>query len=256
MSEVKKYECTVLIDASCGVTVEASSPEEAAELAENAAAEQGAGSLCHQCSSHTECGDSYAVIVYDGDKEVLDTDHRSKLLATAQSELAALREELAACESQKSSWAQRAKTLGSQADDLAGRLTNTEQRLANAERRNAALEKDLGKIQSLARRTLWLAFCWNDHNFREAHTYAQTAAELSGIKSFEEANKFIESWTQPTESGASEYLESCKVAHESLKMENQRIIPARFKCLACGDYHEGSGNLPCPKMRPMSGASE
>lgn len=94
MSEVKMYECTVLIDAGCGVTVEASSPEEAAELAENLAAEQGAGSLCHQCSSHTECGDSYAVIVYDDDKEVLDTDHRSKLLIAAQSELAALREEL------------------------------------------------------------------------------------------------------------------------------------------------------------------
>lgn len=94
MSEVKMYECTVLIDASCGVTVEASSPEEAAELAENLAAEKGAGSLCHQCSSHTECGDSYAVIVYDDDKEVLDTDHRSKLLIAAQVELSALREEL------------------------------------------------------------------------------------------------------------------------------------------------------------------
>jgi len=95
VSEVKKYECTVLIDASCGVTVEASSPEEAAELAENAAAEQGAGSLCHQCSDHTECGDSYAVIVYDGGEEVLDTDYRSAQLKAAQSELAALREELA-----------------------------------------------------------------------------------------------------------------------------------------------------------------
>jgi hypothetical protein len=45
-------------------------------------------------------------------------------------------------------------------------------------------------------------------------------------------------------------------AREALKTENQRITPARFKCLACGDYHEGSGNLPCPKMSPMSGASE
>lgn len=98
MSEVKTYECTVLIDASCGVTVEASSPEEAAELAENAASEQGAGSLCHQCSGHTECGDSYAVIVYDGDKEVLDTDHRTKMMEAANSELAALREDLANAE--------------------------------------------------------------------------------------------------------------------------------------------------------------
>lgn len=129
MSELKKYECTVLIDASCGVTVEASSPEEAAELAENAAAEQGAGRLCHQCSNHTECGDSYAVIVYEDDKEILDTDHRSKLLAEAQSQLAALREELA---STKTSL--EAVTLNlSRVDDA---LFKKSLRLADAERRN------------------------------------------------------------------------------------------------------------------------
>lgn len=42
-------------------------------------------------------------------------------------------------------------------------------------------------------------------------------------------------------------------ARESLKMENQRITPARFKCLACGAYHEGSSNFPCPNMTPYSG---
>jgi hypothetical protein len=41
-------------------------------------------------------------------------------------------------------------------------------------------------------------------------------------------------------------------AREALKMENQRIVPARFKCLACGEFHEGSGNLPCPKMTPYA----
>lgn len=44
-----------------------------------------------------------------------------------------------------------------------------------------------------------------------------------------------------------------EVARQSLSFENQRIQPARFHCLACGEYHEGSGNLPCPKMKPMSG---
>lgn len=125
MSDLKKYECTVLIDASFGVTVEASSPEEAAELAENAAAEQGAGSLCHQCSNHTECGDCYAVIVYEDDKEILDTDHRSKLLADAQSQLAALREEL-----------ERQTDIAHAATVRSNKL---EQRLADAERRNAEL---------------------------------------------------------------------------------------------------------------------
>lgn len=47
--------------------------------------------------------------------------------------------------------------------------------------------------------------------------------------------------------------ESHEIAREALKMENQRIAPARFKCLACGAYHEGSPNLPCPKMTPYSG---
>ena len=42
------------------------------------------------------------------------------------------------------------------------------------------------------------------------------------------------------------------VARLALRPENQRITPARFKCLACGEYHEGSGNLPCPSMSPYS----
>lgn len=49
-------------------------------------------------------------------------------------------------------------------------------------------------------------------------------------------------------SAISALAQQADLAQESLKMENQRITPARFKCLACGDYHEGSGNLPCPKM--------
>lgn len=54
-------------------------------------------------------------------------------------------------------------------------------------------------------------------------------------------------------SAIAELANKADVAREALKMENQRIEPARFKCLACGDYHDGSGNLPCPKMSPMSG---
>lgn len=44
-----------------------------------------------------------------------------------------------------------------------------------------------------------------------------------------------------------------EAARKSLSFENQRVQPARFHCLACGEYHEGSGSLPCPKMKPMSG---
>lgn len=44
-----------------------------------------------------------------------------------------------------------------------------------------------------------------------------------------------------------------QAARQSLRFENQRNQSVRFHCLACGEYHEGSGNLPCPKMKPMSG---
>lgn len=34
------------------------------------------------------------------------------------------------------------------------------------------------------------------------------------------------------------------------------IFSISIKCMACGEYHEGLGNLPCPKMRPMSSMGE
>lgn len=50
-----------------------------------------------------------------------------------------------------------------------------------------------------------------------------------------------------------DYRMSCEASHKALSMENQRILaPGQFKCLACGDIHPGSGNLPCPKMSPTA----
>jgi hypothetical protein len=43
----------------------------------------------------------------------------------------------------------------------------------------------------LARRCLWLAFVWNDHNFERADVEARKEAEKHGIHSFEEANEWI-----------------------------------------------------------------
>lgn len=74
----QQYECTVLIDASNGQTVMAESPQEAAELACDAAVEEGAGSLCHYCSKHTEAGDVYGVVVYQDGKQVLDTTYATE----------------------------------------------------------------------------------------------------------------------------------------------------------------------------------
>lgn len=89
------YECTVLIDASTGFTVEADTPEEAAEKAELLAAEEGAGSLCRQCSNHTSTGDFYAVRVYCDGSEVLDTDFQSQQLAESKAREETLRAQVA-----------------------------------------------------------------------------------------------------------------------------------------------------------------
>lgn len=65
--------------------------------------------------------------------------------------------------------------------------------------------------------------------------------------------RFIDIALKPSEGCGDEYRKSCEVAHKALSMENQRIVvPGQFKCLACGDIHPGSGNLPCPKMLPTA----
>jgi len=47
--------------------------------------------------------------------------------------------------------------------------------------------------------------------------------------------------------------QGAELAREALRTEKQRVVPVRFNCLACGGYHEGNANLPCPKMTPYSG---
>ena len=44
---------------------------------------------------------------------------------------------------------------------------------------------------ALARRCLWLAFCWNDHNFGPAHEEARKEALKHGIDSFDAANEWL-----------------------------------------------------------------
>jgi len=91
----QKYDCTVLIDASTSFIVEAGSPEEAAEKAELLAAEAGAGSLCHQCSDHTETGDFYGVMVYCDGADVLDTSYQSGQISKLELERDQLKAKLA-----------------------------------------------------------------------------------------------------------------------------------------------------------------
>ncbi|RJX83451.1 hypothetical protein D3M70_00010 [Pseudomonas sp. LS-2] len=76
---------------------------------------------------------------------------------------------------------------------LQQRLNVADQRVDDLESDIAKARESNGKLQSLARRTLWLAYVWNDHNFGPAHQEARTEAKKNGIESFEQANEFLES---------------------------------------------------------------
>lgn len=71
-----KYNCAVIFDASSTVIVEAVTPEEAAEIAQDQA--EGNQHLCHQCSDTLETGDAIGVHVYDEacTKQLLDTTYQ------------------------------------------------------------------------------------------------------------------------------------------------------------------------------------
>lgn len=71
----------------------------------------------------------------------------------------------------------------------------------------APVEPDNETLLKLARRCLWIAFVWNDHNFKAAHTYAKREAEECGIDSFDAANVWIAQAPkpeQPTSAAASD----------------------------------------------------
>ena len=90
-----------------------------------------------------------------------------------------------------------------------------------------------------------MLFAFDDGVGREwSEDLLDFARKLTAAKEFNAALK-------PAE--GADYRKSCEVAHKALSMENQRIVaPGQFKCLACGDVHPGSGNLPCPKMSPTA----
>lgn len=60
------------------------------------------------------------------------------------------------------------------------------------------------------------------------------------------------------------YNGSCErvIAHDELikalkDLKRKKVLEptfhqGHFRCIACGDLHPGSGNLPCPKMSPSS----
>jgi len=66
--------------------------------------------------------------------------------------------------------------------------------LERAERQPLPEPVEESTLLALARRCLWIAYVWNDHNFVEAaHKYAKQEAERHGIKSFEQSNDWLRS---------------------------------------------------------------
>lgn len=47
------------------------------------------------------------------------------------------------------------------------------------------------KLLALAKRCLFLAYVWNDHNFADAHIEAREQAQRLGINNLEMANEFL-----------------------------------------------------------------
>ena len=118
-----------------------------------------------------------------------------------------------------------------QRDVQTAKATDLQQRLTAADERAHVLEGALHKIKA------------------RLDAYAEADIRMPE-PSVEVCLMIADAALKPAE--GADYRKSCEVAHKALSMENQRIIPARFKCLACGEYHEGSGNLPCPSMSPYS----
>ena len=91
-----KYEVAVPFDACRYVIVEADSPEEAAEKAEN---EAGHVSICHQCTDEIEIGDSIgAYVSEDGGGQVLDTTNSGREIERLKARIAELEAALAAAQ--------------------------------------------------------------------------------------------------------------------------------------------------------------
>jgi|GEM_PF-4062573 len=87
--EVKRYEVTILLDASSSYTVEADSVE-AAEHAAWEAHDEAGPSLCHQCSGPMDLGDAYGMLIYCEGKEVANTTHDALEIADLRAERDAL----------------------------------------------------------------------------------------------------------------------------------------------------------------------
>lgn len=73
-----------------------------------------------------------------------------------------------------------------------------------------ALDMDACRLEpvahELARRCLWIAYVWNDHNFDACHIYARQSAKKHGINSFEQAGRWLAALERKQAAGEIEQL--------------------------------------------------
>ena len=89
---------------------------------------------------------------------------------------------------------------------------------------------------ALARRCLWLAFCWNDHNFGPAHEEARKEALKHGIDSFDAANEWL----------------AAAPAHPAERQEQGEVQRLRD---VLDEYERQTKALPCQHEIPERGCS-
>ena len=95
MKSLELFSVTLIFSADFGVDVQASSPEEAAEMAY--ASDEASVSLCNQCAGHVNVEDCVRVIVYDKDgNEVFDDGRERRQIVALQARVAELEAKLAA----------------------------------------------------------------------------------------------------------------------------------------------------------------
>jgi len=64
-------------------------------------------------------------------------------------------------------------------------------KLAESREREGRMREALEKLQPLARRVLWMAFVWNDHNFTHPLDYAREEAKKAGLNCLDDAQEFL-----------------------------------------------------------------
>jgi hypothetical protein len=114
------------------------------------------------------------------------------------------------------------------------------QRVGELENSNLSDES----IFRLARRCLWLAYVWNDRNFKAAHHEARAEAERLGITTFEQANDWIEKWAPPQEQPQPD------VAIIWPQTSKPYQSSCRYTCAYCGKPYESPLGFMPESKRP------